>query len=190
MFEEIFKKNNLKKQKQCLEYIKDLLDEESIYIYNTSNGLIKYHEEFFDKGLIRDSVLSNPLYAIKYFYQKDLNKREQDLKNIGDDSVVSNIKQADQMLLDVLTDEFISKYEDIITKLHQVERLQDFLTEQQKETINIVLKDYGDKSPQYLVALSHSEDPWKDARIGYGPGERCTNEISDESIAEYYTSLL
>ena len=55
---------------------------------------------------------------------------------------------------------------------------------------NIVLKDYGDKSPQYLVALSHSEDPWKDARIGYGPGERCTNEISDESIAEYYTSLL
>ena len=64
------------------------------------------------------------------------------------------------------------------------------LTEQQKENINIVLKDYGDKSPQYLVALSHSEDPWKDARIGYGSGERCTNEISDESIAEYYTSLL
>ena len=64
------------------------------------------------------------------------------------------------------------------------------LTERQKETIDIVLRDYGEKTPQYLVALSHSEDPWKEARNGCRPGDRCTNEISDAAIAEYYSSLI
>lgn len=63
------------------------------------------------------------------------------------------------------------------------------LTNTQKEDIDIVLKAYTDKSPQYLVALSHSEQPWKDARVGYDAGERCNNEIKDDAIAEYYSSL-
>ncbi|MBQ7617655.1 MAG: DUF4065 domain-containing protein, partial [Desulfovibrio sp.] len=63
------------------------------------------------------------------------------------------------------------------------------LTNTQKEDIDIVLKAYKDKSPQYLVALSHSEQPWKDSRVGYDAGERCNNEIKDDAIAEYYSSL-
>ena len=38
------------------------------------------------------------------------------------------------------------------------------LTDRQKSNIDLVLKEYGNKSPQYLVALSHSETPWLDAR--------------------------
>lgn len=63
------------------------------------------------------------------------------------------------------------------------------LTARQKEDIDIVLKAYKDKSPQYLVALTHSEQPWKDAREGYEPGERCDVVISESAIAEYYSSL-
>lgn len=63
------------------------------------------------------------------------------------------------------------------------------LTMRQKENINIVLESYKDKSPQYLVALTHAEQPWKDAREGYEPGERCDVIIPESAIAEYYSSL-
>lgn len=64
------------------------------------------------------------------------------------------------------------------------------LTNDQKESIDIVLKDYGDKSSQWLSELTHLEDPWKEARKGLLPNERGNNEISHASMAEYYTSIL
>lgn len=63
------------------------------------------------------------------------------------------------------------------------------LTEDQKETINSVLGYYGDKTAQWLVDLTHLEDPWKEARKGCMPGERCDNEITLGSMAEYYSGL-
>ena len=63
------------------------------------------------------------------------------------------------------------------------------LESRQKENIDIVLNSYGDKSPQYLVALTHSEKPWIDARKGYQAGERCNEIIPTDAIAEYYSSL-
>lgn len=63
------------------------------------------------------------------------------------------------------------------------------LTERQKDNIDIVLDSYGDKGPQYLVSLSHSEDPWINARGNCLPGERCSTEIKDIDIAEYYSRL-
>lgn len=63
------------------------------------------------------------------------------------------------------------------------------LTERQKENINLVLDAYKDKSPQYLVALTHAEQPWKDARGYCEPGERCDTIISESAIAEYYSGL-
>lgn len=60
-----------------------------------------------------------------------------------------------------------------------------------KETIEGVLDFYGDKSPQWLSDLTHSERPWQLARerAGVGPGERCEEEITLADMAEYYTSL-
>ncbi len=42
----------------------------------------------------------------------------------------------------------------------------DLLTKEQKETIDSVLKYYGDKSSQWLIELTHLEEPWKKARKG------------------------
>lgn len=65
----------------------------------------------------------------------------------------------------------------------------DVLSEKQKETINAVLDFYGDKTSQYLIELSHLEDPWKNARIGLSPNERGDRIISNDSMANYYSSL-
>lgn len=63
------------------------------------------------------------------------------------------------------------------------------LNDEQKETIDAVLEAYGDKSAQWLADLTHMEQPWNDARIGYAPGDNCENEITQASMAEYYSSM-
>lgn len=63
------------------------------------------------------------------------------------------------------------------------------LTEDQKETVDVVLRDYGDRSPKWLSDLTHMEDPWRKARKGIPRGERGESVISKESMAEYYESL-
>jgi uncharacterized phage-associated protein len=63
------------------------------------------------------------------------------------------------------------------------------LTTDQVETIDAVLRYYGKKSSQWLSDLTHMESPWMDAREGLEPGERGETEITQASIAEYYTAL-
>lgn len=65
----------------------------------------------------------------------------------------------------------------------------DNLTPIQKDTIDSVIEFYGNKSPQWLSDLTHSEDPWKDARRGIPEGERGNSEITLEKMMEYYVSL-
>ena len=40
----------------------------------------------------------------------------------------------------------------------------DALTETERETVDAVLKEYGDRPGHWLRALTHLEDPWKQAR--------------------------
>jgi uncharacterized phage-associated protein len=63
------------------------------------------------------------------------------------------------------------------------------LNDVQKETIDAVIKYYGDKSPQWLSDLTHKEDPWRKAREGLLDGERGNQIISLASLEEYYSSL-
>jgi uncharacterized phage-associated protein len=63
------------------------------------------------------------------------------------------------------------------------------LTKPQKETVDIILNTYGEKSAQWLSDLAHMEDPWKLARKGLPEDANCENEITHESMAEYYTSV-
>jgi len=58
-----------------------------------------------------------------------------------------------------------------------------------KETIEAVLKTYGDKSSHWLSELTHQEEPWKNARKGLAAGVRGNNTITHESMAEYYSNL-
>lgn len=61
--------------------------------------------------------------------------------------------------------------------------------EEQLDTMNAVLNQLGDKSPQWLSDLTHSELPWKQARAGYDVGEICGNVITKESMQMYYSEL-
>lgn len=65
----------------------------------------------------------------------------------------------------------------------------DNFTDAEKETMDIVLRDLGDKSPQWLKDLTHSERPWKEARKECAPGEICNNIISKETMQDYYGGL-
>lgn len=65
----------------------------------------------------------------------------------------------------------------------------DVLSDDQKETIRVVVDSYAEKSAHYLSELTHQEEPWKNARIGIPPGVRSNQVISQESMAEYYGGL-
>ncbi len=66
------------------------------------------------------------------------------------------------------------------------------LLDNERESINVVLKTYGDKTTEYLVFLTHSEAPWKDARKRACalPGERCHEKINLADMIEFYSGLL
>ena len=65
----------------------------------------------------------------------------------------------------------------------------DNLTPAMKESIDSVLRFYGDKTSHWLSGLTHAEAPWKDTRLGIPPGERSDREITLASMAEYYGGL-
>lgn len=63
------------------------------------------------------------------------------------------------------------------------------LSDDEKDSINIVLQGYGDKEPYELVEQTHHEEPWIKARNGLPEGAKCSNEITLESMGAYYGSL-
>ncbi len=63
------------------------------------------------------------------------------------------------------------------------------LSQDARDTVDAVLRFYGDKTAQYLSDLTHSERPWIEARCGLAPMERGASTISHASMAEYYGSL-
>ena len=63
------------------------------------------------------------------------------------------------------------------------------LTTNQKDTIDHVLKAYGEKSAQWLSDLTHLEQPWVEARKGLEPGERGEVEIPLSAMHEYYSGV-
>lgn len=65
----------------------------------------------------------------------------------------------------------------------------DALEGNQKETIDLVLGYYANKPTQWLVDLTHMEDPWSDARRGLPDTARSNNVITHAAMAEYYSSL-
>lgn len=58
-----------------------------------------------------------------------------------------------------------------------------------RATVDAILEFYGPRTAQYLSDLTHSEEPWKEARQGIPDGERGAAPISLATMAEYYGSL-
>lgn len=65
----------------------------------------------------------------------------------------------------------------------------DSLDKTQRETIHAILKEYGDKSAQWLSDLTHMEDPWNITRKGLAEGEASDREIKHKTLYDYYSSL-
>lgn len=63
------------------------------------------------------------------------------------------------------------------------------LTNEQKETIQAVLRSYGDLTSSELVQLTHKEDPWKNARKDLSSTTPSNNIIKKQDIADYYISI-
>lgn len=65
----------------------------------------------------------------------------------------------------------------------------DNLDADQIDTINVVLREYGDMAPYTLRDLAHSEKPWLDARNGLPDDAVCNTIISKTAIGDFYGSL-
>lgn len=63
------------------------------------------------------------------------------------------------------------------------------LTRDERDTVDAILRTYGDKSANWLSALTHKEKPWLRARRGLSDGERGNHEITHAAMAEYYGNL-
>lgn len=63
------------------------------------------------------------------------------------------------------------------------------LKKNERQSIDSVLKYYGDKDPQWLSDLTHMEGPWREARAGLPDSVPTSREITLEMLGRYYGSL-
>lgn len=66
----------------------------------------------------------------------------------------------------------------------------DVFTNSQIETLEEVWNAYGQFDAKYLEELTHQENPWILARGDCRDGDKCNNLISNDSMRDYYQSLL
>lgn len=84
--------------------------------------------------------------------------------------------------------------ENILTDLDEIEladKLQDIqknlnVSQDQLKLINTVIEAYSKLSDERLVMMTHSEEPWNEARKGLSPIERSENHLSVETIYKYF----
>jgi len=69
-------------------------------------------------------------------------------------------------------------------------KAKESLSNEQIETIDIVLKDYSPMRPHELSDLSHREYPWQQARRNIPAGMPCDNIIEKEIIRDYYAGVM
>lgn len=61
------------------------------------------------------------------------------------------------------------------------------LTQEQRETIDTVVKSLKDFPPYRLSDMVHQEEPWIKARENCPAGARCSNIIPKDDMLEYYS---
>ncbi|MBF6654037.1 hypothetical protein C3B47_14365 [Flavobacterium columnare] len=64
------------------------------------------------------------------------------------------------------------------------------LSKDKQDLVFSVLNAYGKLSDEKLVLMTHSEEPWNEARQGLSPIERSEKKISIDTIFNYYNSRL
>lgn len=64
------------------------------------------------------------------------------------------------------------------------------LTTDQKDLVSTVLENLSEWNQFQLETAIHRELPWIQARVGYGPADRCEVYISKETTMKFYKSEL
>ncbi len=63
------------------------------------------------------------------------------------------------------------------------------LSDETREILDEVWDTYGPYTAKALETLTHSEDPWKDARQEYEPGTSSSRIIPQDTMRRYYADL-
>ena len=63
------------------------------------------------------------------------------------------------------------------------------LAKNERESIDAIVDTYGHLTAQQLSDLTHSEDPWRNARAGLDPSAISKAPIAVAAMEEYYGSL-
>lgn len=95
---------------------------------------------------------------------------EEDFKGYADGPVLVSVWRARQ---------------DPTTRRHQAATLPT-LTPEAEKIVQLVLTEYGGRSGDELSALSHSERPWQEARVGLREGERGSRPVTKESMTRFF----
>ena len=66
---------------------------------------------------------------------------------------------------------------------------KELLSDEERHAADLVLGTFGRYGGKALELIALKEDPWVNAREGYGPDESSGAEISNDSIKEYFTSV-
>lgn len=67
-----------------------------------------------------------------------------------------------------------------------VEGTIDALTNEEKKVIDLVVNTFGVYGGKMLERITHNEDPWKEARKGYGDSIPSSELLTKERIMKYY----
>lgn len=70
-----------------------------------------------------------------------------------------------------------------------LEGTADALTEEEKNVIDLVVNTFGMYGGKVLERITHNEDPWKEARKGYGDSIPSSEVLQKDRIMSYYIAI-
>jgi uncharacterized phage-associated protein len=70
-----------------------------------------------------------------------------------------------------------------------LEGMTDALTEEEKKVIDLVVNTFGMYGGKVLERITHNEEPWKEARKGYGDGIPSREILPKDCIMRYYVAI-
>lgn len=70
-----------------------------------------------------------------------------------------------------------------------LEGTEDVLTADEKRVIDLVVNTFGMYGGKVLEKITHNEEPWLEARKGYGDGIPSSELLSKERIMKYYMAV-
>ena len=70
-----------------------------------------------------------------------------------------------------------------------LEGTEDALTDDEKRVVDLVVNTFGMYGGKVLEKITHNEEPWMEARKGYGDGIPSSELLSKERIMKYYIMI-